>query len=50
MSETYQSLTHSRWTCKYYMVFVPKRRCKALFGPIRQGLGPIFHELARQKE
>jgi REP element-mobilizing transposase RayT len=49
-SEAYQSLTHSRWNCKYHVVFVPKRRRKALFGHIRQALGPIFHELARQKE
>ena len=32
------------------MVFVPKRRRKALFGNIRKELGAIFHELARQKE
>jgi hypothetical protein len=32
MSEAYQSLTHSRWNCKYHVVFVPKRRRKALFG------------------
>src|SRR5262249_1384912 len=50
MSEAYQSLTHSRWHCQYHVVLVPKRRRKALFGPIRQALGPIFHELARQKE
>ena len=46
MSEAYQSLTHSRWNCKYHVVFVPKRRRKALFGHIRQALGPIFPELA----
>ena len=50
MSDTYQSLSHSRWNCKYHVVFVPKRRRKALFGNIRKALGPIFHELARQKE
>jgi putative transposase len=50
MSEAYQSLTYSRWNCKYHIVFVPKRRRKALCGHIRQALGPIFHELARQKE
>ena len=50
MSDTYQSLSHSRWHCKYHVVFVPKRRRKALFGHIRKALGPIFHELARQKE
>jgi len=50
MNETYQSLSHSRWDCKYHVVFVPKRRRKALFGSIRQKLGGMFHELARQKE
>src|SRR5215467_7570478 len=50
MSELYQSLSHSRWNCKYHVVFVPKRRRKALFGNIRKALGPIFHALARQKE
>jgi hypothetical protein len=35
MSDTYQSLSHSRWNCKYHVVFVPKRRRKVLeFIPI----------------
>ena len=50
MTEAYQSLSHSRWDCKYHVVFVPKRRRKALFGNIRQKLGAVFHELARQKD
>ena len=50
MSQTYQSLAHSRWDGKYHMVVVPKRRRQPLFGHLRQALGPIFHELARQKE
>jgi putative transposase len=50
MSEPYQSLSHSKWNCKYHVVFVPKRRRKTVFGQIRKQLGPIFHELARQKE
>ena len=49
MSEPYQSLSHSKWNCKYHIVFIPKRRRKVVFGQIRK-LGPIFHELARQKE
>ena len=48
--ETYQSMSHSRWDCKYHVVFVPKRRRAVLWGNIRQQLGVIFHELARQKE
>ena len=50
MSETYQSLSHSKWDCKYHVVFVPKRRRKAIFGQARRQLGAIFHALARQKE
>ena len=50
MSELYQSLSHSKWDCTYHVVFVPKYRRKAMFGEIRKYLGPVFHELARQKE
>ena len=50
MSEFYQSLSHSKWDCKYHVVFVPKYRRKAMFLEIRKFLGPVFHELARQKE
>jgi REP element-mobilizing transposase RayT len=50
MSELYQSLSHSKWDCKYHVVFVPKRRRKAIFGQTRRHLGQIFHALARQKE
>ena len=50
MSDVYQSLAHSKWDCKYHVVFVPKRRRKAIFGQIRRQLGTIFHALAKQKE
>ena len=50
MSEPYRNLSHSKWNCKYHVVFIPKRRRKTVFGQIRKRLGPIFHELARQKE
>jgi putative transposase len=46
----YESLTHSKWDCKYHVVFVPKGRKKQLYGKIRQYLGPVFHELAKQRE
>ena len=46
----YNSLSHSRWDCKYHIVFIPKYRRQALFTEIRKHLGAIFHELARQKE
>ncbi len=47
---SWQSLAHSRWECKYHVVFVPKYRRKAIYGQIRASFGGIFHELARQKE
>ena len=46
----YQRLNHTRWDCKYHVVFIPKRRKKAIYGAIRKHLGEIFHELARHKE
>ena len=46
----YQSLCHSRWECKYHVVFIPKRRKKVIYGQIRRHLGKVFHELAEQKE
>jgi putative transposase len=39
MSELYQSLSHSKWDCKYHVVFVPKRRRKIIFGLTRRQLG-----------
>jgi putative transposase len=50
MNEPWKSLAHSRWECKYHVVFVPKYRRQAVDGEIRASLGGSFHELARQKE
>ena len=50
MSDLYQSLSHSKWDCKYHLVFVPKCRRKTLYGRIRPELGKIFHALAQQKD
>ncbi len=45
----YKSLAHTRWDCKYHIVFIPKKRRKLIFGKLRKHFGEIFHELARQK-
>jgi putative transposase len=50
MSQDYHSLAHSKWDCKYHLVFIPKHRKKALYGQIRPELGKIFHALAAMKE
>ena len=44
------SLNHTRWECKYHVVFIPKYRKKVIFGQIRRELGEVFHSLAGQKE
>ena len=49
MSE-YSSLSHTKWECKYHIVFIPKCRRKVLYGKVRQSLGEVFHELAKQRE
>ena len=46
----YQSLSHTRWDCKYHVVFIPKRRKKAIFGALRKQFGEVFRDLARHKE
>ena len=46
----YRSLSHSRWECKYHVVFIPKCRRKVLYGQLRPHLGEVFHRLAGQKE
>ena len=50
MNDTFHSLAHSKYECKYHLVFVPQYRRKALYGELRRQRGPILHELARQKE
>ena len=46
----YEKLKHTKWECKYYVVFIPKFRKKAIFGRLRQDLGSVFRDLAQQKE
>ena len=50
MSQSYHSLSHSKWDCKYHIIFIPKMRKSKLYGDIRPRLGQIFHALAVQKD
>ena len=45
-----ESLSHTKWDCKYHVVFIPKCRRKTLYGELRRHLGEIFRRLADQKE
>src|SRR4030043_537419 len=46
----YENLQHTKWDCKYHLVWIPKYRRKVLYGQLRKELGPILRELALQKE
>jgi len=48
--DKYESLSHTKWECKYHVVFIPKCRRRTLYEQLRQHLGEVFRELARQKE
>ena len=50
MNNSKESLSHTRWECKYHVVFVPKYRKKSIYGWVRKELGPIMRGLAQQKE
>ena len=45
-----ESLSHTRWECKYHVVFIPKYRRKTLYAELRRYLGEVFRKLAEQKE
>ena len=48
--DEYASLSHTKWECKYHVVFIPKCRRKTLYAQLRRHLGEVFHQLAKQKE
>ncbi len=48
--DEFESLSHSRWECKYHVVFIPKCRRKALYAQLRMHLGEVFRQLAQRKE
>jgi putative transposase len=48
--EQYESLNHTKWECKYHVVFIPKCRRKTIYGAIKRELGPVFRTLTEHKE
>src|SRR5580692_3004689 len=44
-----QSLCHTKWECKYHVVWIPKCRKKVLYGQLRKHLGTLLKDLARQQ-
>jgi putative transposase len=50
MDDDLESLSHTKWECKYHVVFIPKCRRKVLYGELRRHLGDVFRRLAGQRE
>jgi putative transposase len=44
------SLSHTRWNCKYHIVFIPKYRRKEIYGKIRTDIGQIIRQLCVYKD
>lgn len=43
------SLSHTKWRCKYHIVFAPKYRRQAIYGKSRKDIGSILRELCTRK-
>jgi len=43
------SLSHSKWRCKYHIVFAPKYRRQVIYGTIKQDIGKILRQLCENK-
>jgi REP-associated tyrosine transposase len=46
--DEFESLSHTKWECKYHLVFIPKCRRKTLYGQLTEHLGEVFRRLAEQ--
>lgn len=44
--DEFESLSHSKWECKYHVVFIPKCRRKTLYGQLKKHLGALLSKLA----
>ena len=45
-----ESLSHTRWECKYHIIFIPKYRRKSIYEGLRPHLEEVLRKLAEQKE
>ena len=49
MAEKAYSLSHTKWMCKYHIVFTPKYRRKVIYNQIRSDIGEILRKLCEYK-
>ena len=45
-----KSLSHSKWRCKYHIVFAPKYRRQVIYKKIRVNIGKILRQLCERKK
>jgi putative transposase len=45
----YESLSHTKWECKYHVVFIPKCRRKTPYGELRRHPGRCFANWPRKR-
>lgn len=45
----YNSLSHTKWECKYHIVFAPKYRRQVIYGKIKGDIGKILRKLCAHK-
>ncbi len=45
----WKSSSHTKWDCKYHIVFIPKYRKKVFYGKLRKRVGTILRDLRQQK-
>ena len=45
-----KSLSHTKWNCKYHIVFAPKYRRQVIYGQLKKDVGEILRKLCGYKE
>jgi putative transposase len=48
--DKYENLNHTKWECKYHVLFIANCRRRTLYEELRQYLGGVFRELVKQKD
>ena len=49
MANKHNSLSHTKWLCKYHIVFTPKYRRKVIFNQYKRSIGEIMTKLCKYK-
>ncbi|MPN47570.1 hypothetical protein SDC9_195173 [bioreactor metagenome] len=50
MTEEKDSLSHTRWKCKYHIVFAPKFRRQVIYGRLKVDIGKVLRTLCERNK